>query len=158
MSLVELENSLPNGFHDSALTSFEVDYGRRILRARLSLKMGVPDDSRETRNDGRDAIVEITGLIFLVVDPADNTRDFSAGDEVWIADGYDTTSIPQFTQHLIGLLTTLPERAFAHSFFVNDWNSYIHTAGADCSVQWLDDQYSVSGRRKAYSPGETIDQ
>ena len=90
VSLVELENSLPNGFHDSALTSFEVDYGRRILRARLSLKMGVPDDSRETRNDGRDAIVEITGLIFLVVDPADNPRDFSAGDEVWIADSYET--------------------------------------------------------------------
>lgn len=158
MKLSELENTLPNGFHDSALTSFEVDYVRRILRAKLSLKVGVPDDSRETRNDGRDAVVEITGLIFLVMDPPDNTRDFSAGGEAWIADGYETTSIPQFTRHLTELLEALPEGAFAHSFFVNDWNSYLHIAGANCSVQWLGDQYSVSGRRKAYSPGETIDQ
>jgi hypothetical protein len=158
MKLTELESTLPNGFHDSALTSFEVDYARRILRARFSLKVGVPDDSRETRNDGRDAMVAITGLIFLVVDPPDNAHDFSAGGGAWIADSYETTSIPQFTRHLTDLVKALPEEAFAHSFFASDWNSYIHVAGTDCSVKWLGDQYSISGRRKSYLPGETIDQ
>jgi hypothetical protein len=158
VTLVELENSLPNGFHDSALTSLEVDYVRRTLRAKLSLKVGVSDDPPETRNDGRDAIVEISGMLFFVVDPPDKRSDFGAEDELWIADGYETASIPQFTGHLTELLKTLPESAFAHSFFVSDWNSYLHVAGADCSVQWMGDQYPVSGRRKAYSPGETIDQ
>jgi hypothetical protein len=158
VTLIELENSLPNGFHDSALTSFEVDYTGRNLRARVSLKVGLPDDPRETRNDGRDAMVEITGLVFLVIDPPDSKRDFSTRGEVWIADGHETASIPQFTQHLNELIKALPEGAFAHSFFVSDWNSYIHVAGVDCSVKWIGEQYSVSGRRKAYLPGETIDQ
>lgn len=158
VTLVELENSLPNGFHDSALTSFEVDYVSRRLRVQLSLKVGVPDDPPETRNDGRNAMVEITGLIFLIVEPPDKSSDYSVGGEVWIADGYETESIPQFTGHLTELLKSLPEGTFARSFFVSDWNSYIHVAGTDCSVKWLGDQYAVSGRRKAYLPGETIDQ
>jgi hypothetical protein len=154
VTLVELENSLPNGFHDSALASFEVDYARRFLRARFSLKVGVPDDSPETRNDGR---VEITGLVFLVIDPPDKRSDFTAADEVWIADGYETASIPQFTGHLNELLKALPQGAFAHSFFVSDWNSYMHVAGSGCSIKWIGDRYAVSGRRKSYLPGETID-
>ena len=158
MTLVELENSLPNGFHDSALKSFEVDYLSGRIRATFSLKVGLPDDTRETRNDGRDAVLEITGLIFVVLEAPDPTHDLGTGREVWIADGYETTSIPQFTQHLTELLKALPDGAFAHSFFVSDWNSYIHVAGSDCSVKWIGDQYSISGRRKTYSPGETIDQ
>ena len=157
VTLVELENTLPNGFHDSALRSFEVDYARRTLRVRLSLKVGVPDDPPVTRNDSRDAMFEVVGLAFFVVDPPDTGCDFSAGGEVWIGDGYETTSIRQFTRHLIELLKALPEGTFAHSFFVSDWNSYIHVAGTDCSLEWIGEKYSVLGRRKAYLPGETID-
>jgi hypothetical protein len=154
VTLVELDNTSPNGFHDSALTSFEVDYTCRSLRAKVSLKVGLPDDPHEARNDGRDAIIEITGLIFLIVDPPDSKL---AGGEIWIGDGYETESIPQFTRHLNELLKAMPEGAFAHSFFVSDRNSYIHVAGVDWSVKWIGEQYSVSGRRKAYLPGETID-
>ncbi len=158
MTLTELLSSLPSGFHDAALKSLTVDCEHRRALMTLSLKVGDPDGPREQRDDCRDAQVEIAGMIFWIMDPPDPTRDFNAGGEVWIADGYETTSIPQFTQHLNDLLKAMPEGAFAHSFFANDWNSYIHVAGVNCSVKWIGEPYSVSGRRKAYLPGETIDQ
>jgi len=158
MTSSELESSLPNGFHDAALKSLTVDYEHRRVLMTFSLKVGDPDGPREHRDDCRDAQVEIAGMIFWVVDPPDPTRDFSTGGEIWIADSYETTSILQFTQHLNDLLKAMPKGAFAHSFFVSDWNSYIHVAAMDCSVKWIGEQYSLSGRRKAYLPGETIDQ
>ena len=158
MTFSELESSLPSGFHDAALKSLTADYEHRRVLMTLSLKVGDPDGPREHRDDCRDAQVEIAGMIFWIVDPPDSKRDFSARGEVWIGDGYETASIPQSTEHLKELLKALPEGALAHSFFVSDWNSYIHVAGTNCSLKWIGEQYSVSGRRKAYLPGETIDQ
>jgi hypothetical protein len=157
MTFAELDNSLSNGFHDAALKSVTVDYERRTVSMKLSLKVGNPDGPREKRDDCRDAQVEINGMILWIVDPPDPNEEFKAAGELWIADSYETGSIPQFTKHLSGVLTAVPADAFVHSFLVNDWNSYIHVAGRDCSIGWLNEPYEYRGRRQAFHPGETID-
>jgi len=156
MTFAELDSSLPSGFHDAALKSLTVDYEHRRVLMTLSLKVGDPDGPREHRDDCRDAQVEIAGMIFLIVDPPDVKENFGSAGEVWIADSYETRSIPQFTRHLGSLMNGIPENAFVHSFFVNDWNSYIHVAARDCSIRWLGDVRACHGRRHAIFPGESV--
>jgi hypothetical protein len=66
-----------------------------------------------------------------VIDPAgsDATYNFGTPGELWITDGYATRSIPEFTKAIdISLLDAVPTKAFVQSFFVHDWNAYIHIA------------------------------
>ncbi|MGD0268627.1 MAG: hypothetical protein ABSB14_06160 [Candidatus Sulfotelmatobacter sp.] len=65
MTLAELEDSLPNGFHDSALKGLSIDYMRRTIRLDMSLKVGDSDGPREQRDDVRDAEIEVSGVVFF---------------------------------------------------------------------------------------------
>jgi hypothetical protein len=158
MTLAELENMLPSGFHDSALKGLAVDYERRTARLDMSISVGDPDGPHEQRDDYRGAQIELSGLVFFVMDPPDAGYDFKSPGEVWIKDGYETRSIPEFTKAIDKkLLDAIPQEAFLHSFFVNDWNSYIHVAATDCSVKWVGAAEHYRGRRQHYYPGEIID-
>ena len=158
MTLVELENSLPSGFHDSALKGFAVDYERRTLRLDMSLLVGDSDGPREHRDDCRDAEIEISGLVFFVIDPPDPGRNLHGSGELWIVDGYETRSIPDFTKTIEKkLLDAVPSEAFLQSFYVNDWNSYMHIAGTNCAMKWVGEARAYRGRRQSFFPGETIE-
>jgi hypothetical protein len=157
MTLAELDNSLPCGFHDAGLKSVTIDYEQRTVSLKFSLKVGNPEGPCKHRDDCRDAQVEITGMIFWIVDPPDRREEFGSAGEVWIGDSCETRSIPQFTRHLSGITGAVPSDAFVHSFFANDWNSYIHVAARGCSMRWLGDAYAYQGRRQAFHPGETVD-
>lgn len=158
MTLAELENSLPSGFHDSVLKALAVDYEQRTIRLDVSLSVGDADGPREQRDDYRNAQIAISGLVFFIIDPPATDHDFNSPGEIWIVDGYETHSIPEFTKTIEKkLLGAVPTGAFVHSFFVNDWNSYIHIAATDCTIKWIGVAGPYRGRRQRFYPGETID-
>lgn len=160
MTWAELDATLPSGFHDSALKRFSIDYERRTVRLEVSLKVGDPDGPRAQRNDVRDAQIDISGVVFFVIDPpcSDADHDFKSPGELWIPDSYDTRSIPEFTKTIDKkLLDAAPADAFFQSFFVSEWNSYIHLAAKDCAIKWVGVAQHYRGPRQAFYPGETID-
>jgi len=160
MTLEELADTLPNGFHDSALQRLSVDYVRRAAHLEMSIKVGDSDGLAEQRDDIRDARVEVSGLLFLVVDPPSTARgyDFKSPGELWVVDGYETRSIPEFTKLITpDLLGSLPPEAFVHSFFISEWNSYIHIAARDCAMKWIGEARHYKGPRQAFLPGETVE-
>jgi hypothetical protein len=160
MTLEELAHRLPSGFHDSTLRGLSIDYERRTLRLDVSLKVGDPDGPREQRDDIRDAEVEISGVVFFVIDPPcpDPAYDFVSAGEVWIGDGYETRSIPKFAEAIDEkLLNAVPEGAFVQSFFVHDWNSFVHVAARDCAMKWIGAARHYKGPRQVFYPGETVD-
>jgi len=159
MTLEELAHTLPNGFHDSALKSLSVDYERRTVHLEMSLKVGDSDGPQEQRDDVRDAHIQVSGLLFLVVDPPSTTAgyDFKSPGELWIVDGYETRSIPEFAKTISrDLMEALPPEAFAQSFFVSEWNSYIHIAARDCAMKWAGEAKHYKGPRQAFFPGEIV--
>ena len=126
----------------------------------MSLKVGDPDGPREQRDDIRDAEVEITGVVFFVIDPPcpDPAYDFVSAGEVWIGDGHETRSIPKFAEGINAkLLNAVPEGALAQSFFVHDWNSFVHVAARDCAIKWLGVARHYKGPRQILYPGEMVD-
>lgn len=159
MTLDELADSLPNGFHDSALRNLSIDYERRIVHLDVSLKVDA-DGPPERRNDIRDAHIEINGLLFFIIDPPSRAKgyDFKSPGELWIVDGYETRSIPEFTKSISrDLMESLPAETWVQSFFVSEWNSYIHVAGRNCEMKWVGDARPYRGRRQAFYPGETVE-
>jgi hypothetical protein len=159
MTLAELDSTLPSGFHDCALKGFSIDYEHRSARIDMSLKVGEHDGPREQRDDIRDAQIEISGIVFFVIDPPSSARgyDLTSPGELWIADSYETRSIPEFTKAIDNnLLNVVPADAFVQSFFVQDWNSYIHIAARDCAMKWVGVRRHYKGPRQFYYPGETI--
>jgi len=159
MTLEELADTLPSGFHDSALKKLSFDYERRTVCMEMSLKVGDPDGPLEQRDDVRDAQIDVTGVVFFVIDSpsSDATYDFQSG-ELWVVDAYETRSIPEFAKTIDkNLLDAVPPDAFVQSFFVSEWNSYLHVAAKDCAMKWIGLARQYKGQRQAFCPGETID-
>jgi hypothetical protein len=160
MTLEQLANTLPNGLHDSALKGLSIDYEGRTLRLDVSIKIGNSDGAREQRDDIRDARIDISGVVFFVIDPPSSAADydFESSGELWVADSYETRSIPQFTNTIDQkLLAAVPADAFVQSFFIRQWNSYLHVAARDCSMKWSGTSRHYTGPRQTFFPGEVVD-
>jgi len=69
MTLDELDNTLPNGFHDAEIYSYEVDFAGTTAKFHLNLLVGWPDDPPEEREEYQEATVVVSGLCFLSIDP-----------------------------------------------------------------------------------------
>ena len=158
MTLAELADSLPNGFHDSAIKRVTVDYEKQTARLEMSLLVGLPDDPIEKRDNCRDGLVELFGLQFFMISAPNAKEHLGALGEVWVVDGYDTNEILNSCKEITpSLLQSISAGVFTFSFYLNDWNSYIHIAARKCSLKWLGPEHTRTERRQPFLPGETID-
>jgi len=147
MTLEELENTLPNGLHDAEIERIAVDYALRKLTLEVAVwvgDMGDPPERREAYKNGR---IEISGLIFLVMEPPDPKYPYQTSD--LRIDGCD------MSKNLDGeLLRSLTAASFFRSLWVNEWNAFIHVAAKSADVVWLNDgaiTYRTSKELKAKS-------
>jgi hypothetical protein len=133
MTLKEIEADLPNGLHDAQIKRIEIDYEKRTAKFSLLLWTGdlsSEDESlRETYEEGE---LIIKDFIYCIIEPPDPTYPHSSASPITISAGSTTeqTINPQPKVRLES-----PEGAFAYWFFVREWNSFIHIAGMDASMQ-----------------------
>ena len=134
MTLQELDATLPNGFHDSYVSTLTVDYVHRNAILDISVWIGSiaapagPD--REKWQTGR---LELSGLLFCAIDPPDNTHDYAKPTALWI--DLSPSEAPR-NSSLDSLVRSLPTGAFASSLFVQQWNAFIHFAAMEASLTW----------------------
>ena len=137
MTLAEIESLLPSGFHDSHLRRVAIDYEQSGVLLDISLSVGDPDGPSEQRDNYREASIRISELVFLSIQPPDSKYAFDSKKELWIVDGYDTRSTPQVLELVdADLVKRIPQDAFLYSFFVSDWNSFIHVAARSAELTW----------------------
>ncbi len=150
VTLEELENSLPNGFHDAEIQRVSIDYQQRAMIIDMDVFVGDVDAPLEEREAYREGTLVISGLQFAAIEPPDAHCPFSTPRASRI-DACDMTKKLD-----PALLQTLPEDSFVRSFFVNDWNAFVHVAGLGAEIQW---RAPVAYRkdREHYLPGEIID-
>jgi hypothetical protein len=158
MTLEELENTLPNGFHDAAIKSLSIDYEKSVMSMELSLCVGLPDDPAPQRDAVRDARISISGIAFVTIDPPEPDADYNfiSPREITIVSTFATGAIPGRKIVNQKLLDRLPSGTFAFSLFVINWNSYMHIAAKNCSVVWLGEVQNYQGLRQHFYPGEII--
>ena len=150
MTLEELEDTLPNGLHDAEVRRVSVDYEKRTAIVDLEVFVAGLDAPVAEREAYRSASIIITGLQFLAIEPPYPNYPFADSGTVRI-DACDKTKDLDAE-----LLKNLPSGSFCRSFFVSEWNAFVHLAGLDAAIEWRA-PVVYRKNREHYLPGETID-
>lgn len=139
VTLFELEQSLPSGFHDAHVHGFSVDYVKREATITLDVLVGVPEGKTDfERETYRKALLKLSGLEYLVIDAPDSRYQYAKPGTLWIDAG------PLESAKLnskIKLPSLQSKNAFAYLFFVQDWNSFFYIAATDSSLEWLSEPF-----------------
>jgi hypothetical protein len=137
MTLAELEDTLPNGFHDAFIYAFSIDYKDQKLDLDMELSYSQPDDPPEVPN--KRVIIRVSGLKLFAVDPPDPQYGALDGDELFVQ-GFVTASSEHWKNSIDPKLVEAPgSDAPLYSFFVDSWNSCIHIAATDAVCIWSDE-------------------
>jgi hypothetical protein len=132
-SLREIDDSLPNGFHDALLNGMMIDFASNRAELDLRLCVGDPDAATEDEREAyRSAKLFLYGLVYFVIDAPAFGHTHSETKELRI-DGGEATE-DSSAQKPRG---NLPADAFAYWFFVQEWNSFIHVAARGVNLQWM---------------------
>lgn len=130
MTLEDIEDMLPNGLHDARINSINLDYVRSI--ARFSMEISIAGE--EAADPAfRTALLTLEGLLFCVIEAPDSSYPYHGAKALWV-DAGAATSVP--TTSPARLPVPLPEGAFGHWFFVNDWNAFIYVAATHAHLEW----------------------
>lgn len=131
MTLNELEDDLPWGFHDARLESLQIDW----LGARLTMEMRLPIN--ESASLGRRARITVTGLVYCAVEPPviEPKRHYEPVPKagLWL-----DSWVPSGDEAKEHGLPAAPEGAFVSGFFVQNWNRCIFVCARDASLEWLE--------------------
>jgi hypothetical protein len=136
MDAREISNQLPNGFHGAQVVRIAVDCANRTADFLLRLLVpGVQNPSSASRLRG--ASFHVSGLAFLSADIPDPHYDYMSDSAPQIGSLLDTTV--EICPRLPAFQNELGKAYFFHSFFVEEWNGFIHFAGTDASFAWTED-------------------
>lgn len=128
MTLEEIADTLPNGFHDAQINSISINYVKREVT--LDLEFWVADSLESDSDIYRLAELKLSQFLFLIIEPPNARYDYHEEKALWVEAGSDKQSHTSSTQ----LPGPLPEGAFTYWFFVHDWNSFIHVAALDAAI------------------------
>ena len=147
MTFLEIEQSLPNGLHDAEVHKITTDYEHLTVTVDLAVWIGEMSDPPERREVYKKGQLRISGLLFMIVEAPDSSYPYADNREL-IVDGCDSTKL--IDQQL---LSSLPADAFVRSFFVNQWNSFIHIAAKEAVLVWKNEG-AITYRRRRENVGE----
>jgi len=132
MTLEEIADTLPNGFHDAQIKGMSINYVKRQVT--LDLEIWVSNSLEDDSEMYRTAELKLFQFLFLVIEPPDPKYDYHDEKPLWV-DG--SSADPALKSPATKFPAPLPEGAFSYSFFVNDWNAFIHVAAIDASISLL---------------------
>jgi hypothetical protein len=123
-----IENSLPNGFHDSRIFKHHVDEKKQ--EAEIILGVDISDvDSNDGSIIFKRGKLILTGLVFFIKEPprSSDKRNFLC--DAGVLEGEKLSKVYP---------AGLPEDTFGYWFFLNETNSFIYVAAKSASFEWLD--------------------
>jgi hypothetical protein len=135
MTLDELDHTLPNGFHDAEIFSYELDFVTGMAKFHLNLLVGGPDDPEGERQKYQKATLVVSGLCFLSIDPPSSKYSFLPDGKPICVSG--DPAKPDNLPSLPDLAAKLLRGSWCYRFFVHDWNAFIHIAARDAQVTWV---------------------
>ncbi len=148
VTLAEISDSLPNGFHDAVFHRCLIDYTARQIELRLSLWIGIMGADESTRERYAPVIVKVREFAYWVVQPPDNSRSPEQCESS--IDGHEVSVVEL---HTVGLPAT-PDLCFAYSFYVNHWTSLIYVCAKDAALTYESAEDELYVRRlQDESPG-----
>ena len=127
MTIAELEDRLPNGFHDSYLVSISADFASATCCLEIDVDYDDPNP-----NVFRRMRLQLRGISFIAMEPPDPKDSLPVEGAIWISG--DPTS-EKVLPDLKWYRKSAPPGAFFYSFFLRDRNAFIHLAATDASLE-----------------------
>jgi len=124
VTIEELEDKFPNGFHDSHLVGMAVDFPSASARIELDVDCDDPDPTRIK--------FRLTGVSLFIVDPPDPRISLSYEDTIWMS-GYETSD--EILQGFSTYRKNVPPGSFFYSFFLYHWNCFVHFAATNAELE-----------------------
>lgn len=145
MTITEIEDQLPWGFHDAYLERLEADWVRR----RLTLQVRVMVSERQDLD--RRARLLVEDLAHLIVEPpAEAPGDSKTTQGLWI-DSEGLSAAPSTSY------TTPASGYFWHRFFVHSTSSSIYICGRTATFEWIESSPAdARGQTRALYEGDVI--
>lgn len=134
MTLAQIDETLPNGFHDAEIEQLMWNFQTNSAVLDIDFWVATDKKEREKRRLGR---VELQGILFVVVDPPQprelDPKPYHPSGTLQI-DGVLTNE--SVFPNLPKLKSALPPGTEIFSFYVINWNSFIHIAAAAAELIW----------------------
>ncbi len=127
MTIEELEDKLPNGFHDAEIVSLSTNF----LIGTCCLQLDV-DYSDPGPTGFRRMKLIFDGVSLLIFEPPE-TEDPSLRKESICASGYATTE--EMLPNLESYRKSAPPGTFFYSFFLPGFNCYIHIGALAAALE-----------------------
>jgi hypothetical protein len=122
MTIFEIANELPNGFHDSEVHTLQLDYPGRSIEIALDVWIGTMVDPPSTRETYRRGVLSITGLQYCAMDMPDER--------------YPHADPGPLTVDLAESKAFVPAASFGCRLWVNEWNGFIHLSAQTAEFVW----------------------
>jgi hypothetical protein len=134
MTFEELEQKLPNGFHDAAIREINFDFIGRSIVIGIDLLAGGPDDSHpELYRSGR---LRVAPVYLFFIEPPDPNYPFVPNGLHLKVDG-DSVKIGHNAE-ADRLLQRLPQNSTTYRFFLETWNAFLYLGGGGVELVWND--------------------
>ena len=129
MTFSEVAASLPNGFHDSELQRFEMDYVHRKLQFDLVVWIGAMDDTRR-RELYRPARLTLDNVAFFVIEPPDTSYSWLKSGAIRIdagegQPGQSATALP-----------SAPDGTSMTWMYLGELNRFLLFSAGNASLEW----------------------
>lgn len=134
MTFEEIEQSLPNGFHDATLLQVTLDSVGRSATIKISVWVSLAADSDSELY--RVGLLKAESISVFFLEPPDPSYEFVLDGRGLRASG-NVVSFGQLPE-LDPLLRSLPSGASAYRFFLKDWNSFFYLAAGEATFAWED--------------------
>ena len=136
MTIEEIGNTLPNGFHDSDILAIHIDYVRGEASFLMDVDLTSPDEKVDVPS--RHGELKLSGLLYCVIEPPGYSlaKEYVfCEDKLWIsADSPDFSELKEPPK----LPEPIPEGGFRHWFFSSSHNCFIYVAAMSANLNWVD--------------------
>ncbi len=134
MTIDELAQTLPNGFHDAEVDSIRIDYVRREIEMEMHIWVG--DVSSADFNERECyclATLTLSGLRYCCIEPPDSCYPYQKSRSITV----DTRAVESLTKPPQTQLPDSTHRVgFTNWFFVQQWNSFIYVSAQTARLTW----------------------
>lgn len=135
MTFEEIEQELPNGFHDAEIRTIAVNFVDRSIAVGMDLHFGSEGDSDPERH--RSGTLKVESFCLFFIEPPDPRYRFVPNGSPLNASGDSVTTGKD--PAVDGLLRNLPTGVTLYRFFLDDWNSFLYLGGANVEFSWEDE-------------------
>ncbi|NYF88977.1 hypothetical protein RBB79_05485 [Tunturiibacter empetritectus] len=134
MTLKELEDTLPNGFHDAQIGSIAVDFLTSSATLRLKILTSLPDTEEETGVLYREIAIQLEGLRGIHLTSFGSMKNYPNLNCWMKVQGFKPTEDSLSVPNMRGL-----DSDTFYGFFVHDWNDSIYLSAETATLieSWL---------------------